>query len=150
MSSQTTPQPQANPPVRGRGRVRSNRGRGRGGTKGSGKSQTQTVSPPNTDTIASTTIKEQSKGSVEAKESRTATEDGDVCWICAEPVKYYSVSDCDHRTCHVCALRLRALYKKLECTFCKVRETSAFDESSWLTLKIGTSTNCYFYCLPRR
>lgn len=43
-----------------------------------------------------------------------------VCWICAEPVKFYSVSECNHRTCHVCALRLRALYKKLDCTFCKV------------------------------
>ncbi len=48
-------------------------------------------------------------------------DDGTVCWICAEPVKYWSVSECNHRTCHVCALRLRALYKKLECTFCKVR-----------------------------
>lgn len=46
--------------------------------------------------------------------------DEDVCWICAEPVKYYSLSECNHRTCHVCALRLRALYKKLECAFCKV------------------------------
>ena len=45
----------------------------------------------------------------------------DLCLICAEPVKYYAVSDCNHRTCHVCALRLRALYKKLDCTFCKVR-----------------------------
>ena len=44
----------------------------------------------------------------------------DICWICAEQVKYYAVSECNHRTCHVCALRLRALYKKLECTFCKV------------------------------
>ena len=42
------------------------------------------------------------------------------CWICAEPVKFYSLSECNHRTCHVCALRLRALYKKLDCTFCKV------------------------------
>ncbi|TDL27318.1 hypothetical protein BD410DRAFT_713852 [Rickenella mellea] len=47
--------------------------------------------------------------------------DGDesLCWICAEPVKYYSLSECNHRTCHVCALRLRALYKKTDCTFCK-------------------------------
>jgi len=43
----------------------------------------------------------------------------DVCWICTEPVKYYALSECNHRTCHVCALRLRALYKKMECTFCK-------------------------------
>jgi hypothetical protein len=49
----------------------------------------------------------------------TSTE-GDICWLCAEPVKYYSVSECNHRTCHVCAVRLRALYKKMECTFCKV------------------------------
>lgn len=52
--------------------------------------------------------------------SANSTDDAPVCWICAEPVKYYSLSACNHRTCHVCALRLRALYKKLECTFCKV------------------------------
>lgn len=50
----------------------------------------------------------------------TEPEDGAVCWICAEPVKFYSVSECNHRTCHVCALRLRALYKRMDCTFCKV------------------------------
>lgn len=44
----------------------------------------------------------------------------DVCGICAEPVKFYAVSDCNHRTCHFCALRLRALYQKRECTYCKV------------------------------
>ena len=47
-------------------------------------------------------------------------DDAETCWICAESVKFYSLSECNHRTCHVCALRLRALYKKLECTFCKV------------------------------
>jgi hypothetical protein len=46
--------------------------------------------------------------------------EADICWLCAEPVKYYSVPECNHRTCHVCALRLRALYKKMECTLCKV------------------------------
>ena len=44
----------------------------------------------------------------------------DLCYICTEPVKYYVLGLCSHRTCHVCALRLRALYKKRECTFCKV------------------------------
>ncbi|KAI9511097.1 hypothetical protein F5148DRAFT_1173692 [Russula earlei] len=48
-----------------------------------------------------------------------ASQEQDLCWICAEPVKYYAVSECNHRTCHVCALRLRALYKKQGCTFCK-------------------------------
>lgn len=62
-----------------------------------------------------------------------ATEDLDAgdasCWICAEPVKYYSVSKCDHRTCHICALRLRALYKKFECTFCKVSSVLMYNPS---------------------
>ena len=53
------------------------------------------------------------------------SQEQDLCWICAEPIKYYAVSECNHRTCHVCALRLRALYKKLDCTFCKVRVVSA-------------------------
>ncbi|KAF8625744.1 hypothetical protein AX17_006771 [Amanita inopinata Kibby_2008] len=48
----------------------------------------------------------------------------DECFICAEPFKYYSVSACNHRTCHVCALRLRALYKKMDCTFCKEPQNS--------------------------
>ena len=47
-------------------------------------------------------------------------DDGGMCRICAEPVRYYSVSECNHRTCHVCALRLRALWKRQDCTFCKV------------------------------
>lgn len=49
-----------------------------------------------------------------------ASDDSDICWICAEKIKYYSISECNHTTCHVCALRLRALYKRQECTFCKV------------------------------
>ena len=53
-----------------------------------------------------------------------------VCWICAEPVKYYALSECGHRTCHVCALRLRALYKKMECTFCKVRSPLSTSHTS--------------------
>jgi hypothetical protein len=62
--------------------------------------------------------------SAAASAQKAAAEAGDTdgidtCWICAEPVKYWSVSECNHRTCHVCALRLRALYKKMECTFCK-------------------------------
>lgn len=45
--------------------------------------------------------------------------DAEVCFICAEPVELYSVPPCNHRVCHICALRLRALWKKRECTFCK-------------------------------
>ena len=42
-------------------------------------------------------------------------------WIRAEPVKYYSVAECNRRTCYVYALRLRAPCKRQECAFCKVR-----------------------------
>lgn len=56
--------------------------------------------------------------------AENASDDDNVCWICAEPVKYWSVSECNHRTCHVCALRLRALYKKTDCTFCKEPQPS--------------------------
>ncbi|GAA6030555.1 hypothetical protein JCM8097_006203 [Rhodosporidiobolus ruineniae] len=48
------------------------------------------------------------------------TDDGsNICFICAEPVQYWSLGECSHRTCHTCSIRLRALYKKKECTFCK-------------------------------
>lgn len=40
------------------------------------------------------------------------------CFICAEPVSIFALPPCNHRTCHVCSVRLRALYKKTACTFC--------------------------------
>lgn len=57
-----------------------------------------------------------------ADEAGENEQDGEICFICAEgPVQYWSVGECNHRTCHTCSIRLRALYKKNECTFCKVR-----------------------------
>ncbi|WWC90552.1 uncharacterized protein L201_005488 [Kwoniella dendrophila CBS 6074] len=54
------------------------------------------------------------------KSNETPTEvDDDVCFICAEPITFWSVGVCGHRTCHVCAVRLRTFYKKTDCTFCK-------------------------------
>lgn len=63
---------------------------------------------------------EQESATIIAAPKSETDSEPDVCWICAEPVKYYSLSECNHRTCHVCAIRLRALYKKTDCTFCKV------------------------------
>ncbi|KAJ5386276.1 hypothetical protein N7509_008817 [Penicillium cosmopolitanum] len=51
-------------------------------------------------------------------------DDGEVCFICASAVEHTSVSPCNHRTCHICALRLRALYKNKGCAHC--RTESAF------------------------
>ncbi|KAI8349652.1 hypothetical protein EDC96DRAFT_520018 [Choanephora cucurbitarum] len=46
--------------------------------------------------------------------------EGDVCFICTRPIDYYAVAPCDHRTCHLCTLRLRALYGTKNCAYCKV------------------------------
>ncbi|GEM11881.1 zinc finger protein [Rhodotorula toruloides] len=55
-----------------------------------------------------------------AEEAGETEQDGTLCFICAEPVQYWAVGPCNHRTCHTCSIRLRALYKKKECTFCKL------------------------------
>lgn len=45
--------------------------------------------------------------------------EGELCFICASPVSHYSVAPCNHRTCHICSLRLRALYKTKACAHCR-------------------------------
>ncbi|KAI8054665.1 hypothetical protein BDF22DRAFT_618912 [Syncephalis plumigaleata] len=45
------------------------------------------------------------------------------CFICTEPIKIFAVGECEHRTCHVCSLRLRALYKNKHCAYCKTELT---------------------------
>ena len=131
VSSNKTHRPQDG--LRGRGGSQRHRGR-RGGhiRRGGGSSAVPsndkaTKNPEDRD-------REENKISEETEYMPTDTSivahiegngDDDVCWICAEPVKYWSVSECNHRTCHVCGLRLRALYKKTDCTFCKVRPRSS-------------------------
>lgn len=95
------------------------RSRGQGDTPRGDAPRDQAVSPP---PQAAQQIEDTKQDGTEDLDAEDAS-----CWICAEPVKYYSVSECNHRTCHVCALRLRALYKKFECTFCKVSSASAYN-----------------------
>lgn len=107
-------------PTRGTGN------RGRRGNKGRGGSRGGRQGGPKQDSKAPVQKEEENANITDTRADTGTTEavseadDTAICWICAEPVKYYSVSQCNHRTCHVCGLRLRALYKKLECTFCKV------------------------------
>ena len=61
----------------------------------------------------------------DSQQPEDASQEQDLCWICAEPIKYYAVSKSNHRMCHVCALRLRALYKRMDCLFRKVCIASA-------------------------
>lgn len=62
------------------------------------------------------------KKAQEEEESASSEEDndGELCFICTEPIKTFAVAQCDHRTCHKCTLRLRALYDTRNCAYCKV------------------------------
>lgn len=42
-----------------------------------------------------------------------------MCFICANPVTHSSIAPCNHVTCHICALRMRALYKTKDCPHCR-------------------------------
>ena len=53
--------------------------------------------------------------------------EAEVCFICASPVVHNSVAPCNHRTCHICALRMRALYKTKDCAHCRVSLQLYFD-----------------------
>ncbi|KAI0683337.1 hypothetical protein BC835DRAFT_1423394 [Cytidiella melzeri] len=139
MATQTTTQSHAQTQGRGsgqRGRRGGGRGRGAGPGRG-GRGRGKASSGPAQDAVvvAQDNAEEKvSNGTVvsdaTAADENTNEDGDDVCFICAEPVKYYSVSACNHRTCHVCSLRLRALYKKLECTFCKEPQQSVVFTSS--------------------
>ncbi|ETS65161.1 hypothetical protein PaG_00223 [Moesziomyces aphidis] len=75
--------------------------------------QPAAASADNTITTTTTTDDDDDEGELPP--------DVDVCFICADPVKLTSLAPCDHRTCHICALRLLVLYKKDQCTFCKAK-----------------------------
>ncbi|KDQ50095.1 hypothetical protein JAAARDRAFT_142501 [Jaapia argillacea MUCL 33604] len=133
MSSQVATQTQTRGGQRGRrpgrGRGGPRGGAGRGGPHGGFRAPNPTTAqPPKTEEPEP--IQEAAVGAETDAQTAEAADEGPVCWICAEPVKYYSVSECNHRTCHVCALRLRALYKKLECTFCKEPQPSVIFTTS--------------------
>jgi len=135
--SQPRPQRGGNP---GRGRRTNRGGRGRGAPN----------SVPAAPQPAATVPTQSIPQSVAQNVDEAAQEEDDVCWICAEPVKYYSVSACNHRTCHVCALRLRALYKKNECTFCKVRSMLDYCfRFQSPNVSIGASAICHLHHIPR-
>ncbi|WVQ79743.1 hypothetical protein IAT38_001843 [Cryptococcus sp. DSM 104549] len=106
--------------------------KGKGKGKGNGKNQASaasapaTISPPDPahamTHVPTHTAEERAEldknSKPEAAPSPEEVEE-DSCFICAEPIAFYSVGVCGHKTCHVCAIRLRTFYKKKECTFCK-------------------------------
>lgn len=130
---------------RGRGRApranRGGRGRGRGqgqardGTTGPGPFQSETARdssygrPPagsfsNGLTEAASNIQGDLKAlSSNADAGKEVADEREVCFICASPIDHISIAPCNHQTCHICALRLRALYKTRACAHCRVSET---------------------------
>ena len=122
------------------GRRGGNRGRGgRGGPSGGRRNQTgenetdlpEPSVPPPPNQLGSGNSGARLTGDAKAQEGETVAhgnaaaeaddaEDGEVCFICASPVVHSAVSPCNHRTCHICALRLRALYKSKACAHCRV------------------------------
>lgn len=108
----------------GRGQRSGGRGgRGRGQNRNANKARTNVNLAPEASGQASSGT---AAGGGESKPKQTAvtvSEDadaGEICFICASNVEHTSISPCNHRTCHICALRLRALYKNKACAHCRV------------------------------
>ncbi|KAF2200121.1 hypothetical protein GQ43DRAFT_418679 [Delitschia confertaspora ATCC 74209] len=110
------------------------RGRGRGGNRGARRARgnrdggSQRGGAHQGDRGLITTGKEPSAGealeqevkpTVQAGVENQDDEDVELCFICASPVQHTSVAPCNHRTCHICSLRLRALYKTKTCAHCR-------------------------------
>lgn len=93
----------------------------------SGKQQQQEKKP----------LKGFKKTPKEEEEQENDDPDGEVCFICTRPIDYYAVAPCDHRTCHLCTLRLRVLYKTKNCAYCKV-------SYGWRQVSYGNDTK-YIY-----
>lgn len=108
---------------RGRGRAGGERsggdrrpgGRGRAGNLG-GQSSTAPMAPGTQNRL------DQAAAQATAATGEAAEDeiDDSVCFICANPVTYYSIGPCGHSTCHICSLRMRALYNTKACAHCRV------------------------------
>ncbi|GFF82693.1 LIM domain and RING finger protein C1223.01 [Aspergillus udagawae] len=66
---------------------------------------------------------DEGKGEQVAAAATDDADDSEICFICASNVAHSSVSPCNHRTCHICALRLRALYKNKACAHCRTESS---------------------------
>lgn len=112
---------------RGRG-SRGGRGRGRGRVNPapSGHDDTNATPPGTLDPggvsgdspSGDATINQGEEKGKAAVEDRNKTE-AEVCFICASAVIHNAVAPCNHRTCHICSLRMRALYKTKACAHCR-------------------------------
>lgn len=126
--------------ARGRGPRSGGRGRGRGdgaashrggGNRGKGRGghhagedqdgQQQTPAAAATTAAAKSDPTKPKREPAEQGQEEDGDDDaeGEVCFICANPIQHHAVAPCNHVTCHICALRMRALYKNKDCPHCR-------------------------------
>ncbi|KAF2749301.1 hypothetical protein M011DRAFT_456795 [Sporormia fimetaria CBS 119925] len=97
------------------------RGRGRGGGEDGGArgelrtSQKSLGKAPAADTSSNEVSQSSAAPAADAEDDT----DAEVCFICASPIQHTAVTPCNHRSCHICSLRLRALYKNKGCAHCR-------------------------------
>jgi hypothetical protein len=108
----------------GAGGVRG-RGASRGATSSHGKTNNNTMNASDLQTrFAPQPISSSQSEQIPQVAGKGASDEpegeAEVCFICASPVVHNSVAPCNHRTCHICALRMRALYKTKDCAHCRV------------------------------
>ncbi|KAJ6784364.1 hypothetical protein PWT90_06688 [Aphanocladium album] len=103
------------------------RGRG-GGNRGGARQDGLPAEPAAQDVAAAArAAKEEANANGAAAPAHKATakaddddnDNEDVCFICANPVAHHSIAPCNHKTCHICGLRMRALYKTKDCAHCR-------------------------------
>lgn len=113
------------------GQNRSGGGRGGRGKGNRGGRQDGMPAEPAAQDVAAAARAAKEEAGIAApahKATQKADDEGDddaeVCFICANPVAHHSIAPCNHTTCHICGLRMRALYKTKDCAHCRVRRTA--------------------------
>ncbi|KAL5448563.1 hypothetical protein PMIN06_007144 [Paraphaeosphaeria minitans] len=108
---------------RGRGGIQAGRGRGRadrdGGARRGARSLEKGKSPATSAPDNNGVLAAPARPVVLGSAADADAEEGEVCFICASPVQHTAVAPCNHRSCHICSLRLRALYKTKACAHCR-------------------------------
>ncbi|GAA5811864.1 hypothetical protein MFLAVUS_005310 [Mucor flavus] len=64
-------------------------------------------------------VKTPLKGFKKIVKDQEEDDSAEGCFICTRPIEFFAVGPCNHRTCHLCTLRLRVLYKTKNCAYCK-------------------------------
>ncbi|KAK8175734.1 zinc finger protein [Phyllosticta citrichinensis] len=126
------PAPAAGDGSRGRGGRRGGRGRGNNGGRSDNTRTAATEEPANASgpnahrgnfgsqlTQPPTSQEDIGKKGKKPKQDGEEDPEAEICFICASPVVHQSIAPCNHRTCHICSLRLRALYKNKACAHCR-------------------------------